>query len=136
MMCYLRFLAACGLALMPCLAGCGCRDGLTVISGTVVYGGRPVQRGVIAFLPVDGNGPTAAAVVSDGKYSVKAAPGLKRVQIEAYNVIGRRSVVPGDLTSPMVDLQEQFLPVRYNTESELTCEITGDAWTHDFVLEK
>ncbi len=67
--------AVCGFAWMLCVAGCGHGDGLVQIGGGVTYDGQPVKNGTISFLPPDGNGPTAAAIVADGKYSVKVAPG-------------------------------------------------------------
>jgi hypothetical protein len=129
-------LAACAFALTACLAGCGRSDGLTAVSGTVSYDGQPVKKGTVTFLPADGNGPTAAAVIADGKYSVKVAPGRKLVRIEGYKVLGRRPYNPGNPKSPMVDKQEQILPQRYNAKSELTREITPTLGTCDFALEK
>ena len=117
-------------------AGCGHGDGLVQIGGGVTYDGQPVKNGTISFLPPDGNGPTAAAIIADGKYSVKVAPGQKLVQIEGFKVIGHRHYVPNDPTSPLVDIQEQILPERYNTKSELTCEITAGTHVYDFTLSK
>lgn len=128
--------AVCGFVWMLCLAGCGHGDGLTQIGGGVTYDGLPVENGTISFLPSDGNGPTAAAIVTDGKYSVKVAPGQKQVRIEGYKVVGQRHYVPNDPTSPMVDIQNQILPERYNTKSTLTREITPHAGAYDFILEK
>ncbi len=128
--------AVCGFAWMLCVAGCGHGDGLMQIGGGVTYDGQPVKNGTISFLPPDGNGPTAAAIVTDGKYSVKVAPGKKQVRIEGFKVVGQRHYVPNDPTSPMVDVQEQILPERYNAKSTLTREIASHAATYDFVLEK
>lgn len=128
-------LAACCLAAYLCLTGCGSRNGLMEISGSVTCDGKPVQNGTVNFLPADGNGPTAGAIVSDGRYSVKLSPGKKQVRIEAFKVVGQRRYRPNDPTSPMVDVQEQILPERYNTKSELSREITYDAYTYDFALE-
>lgn len=131
-----RITIACGLSALLISSGCGSSNGLTAVSGTVIYEGQPVQKGSINFLPVNGNGPTAAAVVTDGKYSVKAAPGKKRIQIERFIVIGQRRYNTDDPKSPMIDIQEQTLPARYNTKTELTCEITPSVRTYDFTLKK
>jgi hypothetical protein len=129
-------LAVCGFAMMACLAGCGRSGGLSEISGTVSYDGQPVKKGTITFLPADGNGPTAAAKIADGRYSAKVVAGKKLVKIEGFKVVGQRRYSPSNPNSKMVDLQEQFLPDRYNKKSELTREITPALGTCDFDLEK
>jgi hypothetical protein len=127
-------LTAWGIALMACLVGCGHGDGLLVISGTVSYDGKPLEKGLINFIPADGKGPTAAAAIADGKYSVKIAPGKKQVRIEGYKVLGEHAF---SRTNPrkVVD-QKQILPPRYNTKSELTRDIARGDRTCDFTLEK
>ena len=72
----LRLTRVCAFALALCMAGCR-GNGLTEIGGTVTYDGQPVQKGSISFLPFDGKGPTAAAIIADGAYSVKVALGRK-----------------------------------------------------------
>ena len=126
----------CGFAWMLSVAGCGHGDGLVQIGGGVTYDGQPVNSGIISFLPPDGNGPTAAAIVADGKYSLKVAPGKKLVRIEGFKVVGQRHFVPNDPKSPMIDVREQILPERYNAKSTLAREITSHDGTYDFVLEK
>jgi hypothetical protein len=135
-MAYQLRLAVFGLAALTCLGGCGRNGGLTEISGTVSYDGQSVKKGIITFMPANGNGPTAAATIVDGKYSLKIAPGEKLVRIEGYKVVGQRRYSPNNPNSPMVDMQEQILPDRYNKKSELTREITPSLRTCDFVLEK
>jgi hypothetical protein len=126
--------AACGLALLACLAGCGRGGGMAAISGTVSYDGKPLEKGLISFVPIDGKGPTAAAPVTDGKYSVKVAPGKKLVKIEGYKVIGEH---PFSRYNPRIVIdQKQILPPRYNTNSELTRDIACGDRTCDFTLEK
>ncbi len=131
-----RTVAASVLATFLFVSGCGSSDGLTAVSGTVTYDGQPVAKGTVNFTPADGNGPTAAAVIVDGKYSTKIMPGKKKVRIESFKVVGQRRLHPNDTTSPPIDIQEQTLPARYNTKSELTREIASGMRTCDFALEK
>jgi hypothetical protein len=130
----LRF-AVCGFVLLSCLTGCGQRDARIAISGTVSYDGQPVKKGIITFVPANGKGPTAAATIVDGQYSVKLAAGSKVVKIEAFKVTGQRHYNKNP-SSPMVDQQEQILPPRYNTKSELAREISSTEKTCDFALDK
>jgi hypothetical protein len=130
----LRF-AVCGFVLLACLPGCGQRDARIAISGTVLYDGQPVKKGIVTFVPANGKGPTAAATIADGHYSVKLAPGNKVIKIEAFKVVGQRHYNKNP-SSPMVDQQEQILPPRYNTKSEITREIASTDKTCDFALDK
>lgn len=118
-----------------CLDGCS-RSGLSEISGTVAYDGQPIQAGTISLLPADGNGPTAAGVIADGKYAMKVVPGKKKVQIEGFKVVGRRRHNPQDSNSPMVDIREPIVPEQYNTKSTLTQEVTSSVRVYDFDLKK
>ena len=124
-----------GIAACLFLAGCS-RGGLSEISGTVTYDGQPIQSGTIQFLPDDGNGPTAAGVINDGRYAMKVAPGKKKVQIEGFKVVGRRRHRADDPTSPMVDVREQILPERYNAKSTLTQDVASNVRVYDFDLKK
>jgi hypothetical protein len=124
----------CCTVLMASLVGCGRGDGLMAISGTVSYDGKPLEKGVISFVPADGKGPTAASPISDGKYSVKVAAGKKMVKIESYKVLGQH---PFSRNNPRIVIdQEQILPPRYNTKSELTREIASSDHNCNFALEK
>lgn len=126
--------AACAGILAVSLAGCG-KTGLVAISGAVAYEGKPVSHGAIRFLSVDGAGPTAATVIADGKYAVNTLPGKKRVEIEAFRVIGQRHR-SNDPRSPLIDIHEQVLPEKYNAYSTLTAEIETANRVYDFALQK
>jgi hypothetical protein len=131
-----RCTAVCGLAVLLSFVGCGPGDGLIDIRGMVTYDGQPLKKGTLMFQPAGGNGPTAAAIVANGKYSVKVGPGQKQVRIEGFKILGQEHYIPNDPTSPMVDIQEQILPARYNTQSSLTSEIKRYEHVYDFNLDK
>ncbi|NLF09432.1 MAG: hypothetical protein GX594_15845 [Pirellulaceae bacterium] len=126
--CYLPAL----LLLLAPLWGCGANKPLK-IEGSVTYGGEPVQKGRITFLSPDGKGPTAAAIIADGKYSVGVFPGVKQVKIEGFKVVGQVPYSPG--SSEMVDDLEPIIPAKYNEKSELTVEISSGTRSLDFNLE-
>jgi len=110
------------------LAGCN-RDGWKEIHGTVRYAGDLVQSGKLTFLPPGGNGPTAEALIKDGEYRVRLAPGKKVVQIVGYKVVGQHHWVRNNPNTPLVDELETYLT------KELTRDIAGGG-VYDFNLEK
>jgi hypothetical protein len=80
-----RFPVVCSLAL---LLGCGQSGGLT---GSVSYNGQPVERGSIAFSPVDGKGPVFGGKIENGKFDIPTAhAGKKRAVVRGI----REGVVP------------------------------------------
>jgi hypothetical protein len=91
--------------------------------------GRPLDRGYISLRPMAGTrGPTAGSEVTDGKFHIAAREGTRegkfRVEITASRKTGRQ--VPDDLGGGMADVYEQYLPARYNAQSELTAEIRAN----------
>jgi hypothetical protein len=115
-------------------AGCN-KSHLIEIGGAVTYDGKPVSNGNIRFLPADGRGPTAAGAIVDGQYSAKVPPGTKRIEIDAYRVIGQRRH-GNDPTNPLEDIRQQILPVKHNAKSELTCDIQSGKRVYDFTLNQ
>ena len=123
---------------------CGCsRDGLELVAvkGQVSYQGDPLEEAEIRFAPAAGtNAPGRSAMVRDGKYKASGRGGLVvgtyRVEIRAYR--GGRGDGPPNLDrNPNVKPPEQFLPARYNvnTELEITVEPgSGGRITRDFEL--
>jgi hypothetical protein len=129
-----RIMILCGAALLLPLAGCG-GDGLKEIHGTITYRGQPLPKGVIEFLPPDGNGPTAAAPVVNGEFKLRVGCGRKAVRIQGFRASGKRAYSSGPPGGPPVEEQEQFLPERFNANSTLVQEITADKSIYDFHLD-
>ncbi len=140
-----RLAAASGLLML--VSAAGCEDGgwnvpRTEVTGTVTYDDQPVQEGLIRFLPTgDTEGPTSAAEIQNGRYTIDAEGGVPvgshRVEIEAYredpNASGEDEEIPGVEGPP----REQYLPEKYNRQSELTATIEGNGpVTKDFELSK
>ena len=82
----LTTIVAAWLAVFPLgLGGCG-GPPQAVARGRVTVDGRPLAHGTIAFLPADGKGPTAGAVVTNGDYEVRGMkPGVKLVRVEGFD---------------------------------------------------
>jgi hypothetical protein len=128
---------ACMMGLLTAIAlAAGCnRNPLIEIGGAVTYDGKPVSSGNIRFLSADGRGPTAAGAVVDGKYAALVQPGQKRIEIDAYRVLGRRHH-GNDPKNPLEDVRQQILPLKYNAKSELTCDIQPGKRVYDFTLDR
>ncbi|HEV2969903.1 MAG TPA: hypothetical protein VGY55_07930 [Pirellulales bacterium] len=82
----MRFVLVAGAAaILFVTIGCG---KTTSISGSVTFESKAVGNGSIVFQPADGQGPTAGAAISDGRYQVeRLTPGKKIVQIIAVKKV-------------------------------------------------
>ncbi|QDU64286.1 hypothetical protein Pan216_51750 [Planctomycetes bacterium Pan216] len=118
------------LVLMP-----ACRQSSgTEIGGSVQFQGQPIDEGMIIFISLDPDRARAATVIRDGRYALPISPGRKRVEILATRTTGTQPAYEGDADSPLVDVVEQYLPKRFNEESELTCTIEQSQSDLDFSL--
>lgn len=67
------------------LAGCARQS---TVTGEVAYEGKPIEQGVITFLPADGKGSAASADIEAGRFTVEEVmPGPKVVQITATRTV-------------------------------------------------
>ena len=103
------------------------------VSGTVVCNGKPIADGKIAFLPVDRTRRrTASAKIAEGKYAIpEIAAGTYRVEITATRPTGETVPGPG---ADEIETVVQYMPPRYNRNSELRAGIMPGSNTFDFNL--
>ncbi len=124
-----------GLALgLGSLLGCAKDGSGEVVEGKVTFAGQPLGSGHIDFIPVDGKGPASGGEIKNGQYQFKIVVGPKRVNITADKVTGQQKAYPNDPNSPVFDIKEQYLPNRYNTNSELKRDVVSGKNTFDFDL--
>lgn len=114
-----------GLALAV-LGGCGDGSAKQAVTGTVTLNGKPLEKGQIVFRPERGtSSPSAGADISKGGFSITCErgvlPGKFRVEITASRPSGKRVRAP--LTGETINVEEQFLPARYNLQSELKAAV-------------
>ncbi|QDU61056.1 hypothetical protein Pan216_19090 [Planctomycetes bacterium Pan216] len=104
------------LGLLGLLGGCGGGGAATVpVAGKVTFGEAPIEKGQINFYPTDRDASGEVLEVVGGKFSGTVSKGPKRVSILGFSETG-----PEFEGKPSL---EQFLPTRYNQETELTAEI-------------
>ncbi len=118
-------LATISLALLP-FSACNQGEQFQAVSGTVTVDGSPLKKGIITFYPI-GAGSTSGGQVIDGSFSLTAdrgpSPGKYRVEITGSRPTGKTEF-DIDLKK-QVDIEEQFLPPKYHSKSELTCEVVA-----------
>jgi len=116
------------------LMGCG-SDGKAVVEGSITIDGEPVNRGMISLEPADGKGQSAGCNVEGGKYYIAAIqPGSMKVRISAVKVVGKEKAYE-TADSPEVEITEELLPKKYNSESTLTLDVKAPRTQYDFKLE-
>ena len=65
-----------GLVALLCALGCANDARRAAVSGTVLVDGKPLERGVINFLPVEGTqGPGAGGAITHGKFALDQQQG-------------------------------------------------------------
>lgn len=111
-------LLAAGLAFA---VGCGSAGPRTYeVTGSVTFDGQPVEEGYITFKPADGRSAPASEKIVGGEYRLQATAGAKRIEIKGQRFIGPENAVMG------ARAREQYIPARYNLDSELEEEVTAD----------
>jgi hypothetical protein len=140
----MRFFQGNGVILLFATAigavGCGGGDGLSkvLVSGSVTYDGKAVEKGQIRFVPQDGTtGPITIASVDGGRYTTESSGGVPvgahRVEIKGYDAHEYQTAPTGPGSPPV----KQLLPDKYNRASTLTAELTKESGeTLDFALER
>lgn len=135
------------LLILSGLIGCGSKPGLerSAVSGKVTFDGKPVENGLIAFIPSgETKGPSAGAAIKNGEYTIPKeigpTPGPHRVEITANRVEGRVEVQgvvgsQGGLSGAgTADNLVMFIPDKYNTQSTLTYKVAPGNNQSDFPL--
>lgn len=107
--------------LWACLClGCG-GDGKYPVTGQVTWEGEPIpedHNGHVTLMPTNPSlAPDSGPLGPDGRFSFRASAGEKRVEILISRPKGKVIEAMG------MAAQEQYIPKRYNKESELTTTI-------------
>jgi len=103
---------------MLMLAGCGgSAAGKYQITGAVTFGGSRIADGAIFFVARDSEAVLGFSKIVDGRYSAQVSQGSARVRITADRLVAGRKNEAGN---PLI---EQFVPTRFNDETELTATI-------------
>ena len=109
--------AVLGLAVVGCGSGGPTK---TEVSGKVSLDGKPIAEADILFIPSDKSLGADGGKIVDGGFRFPAKIGPCRVEIRAINV------GPDTPTFEGQPLASNYLPARYNTDSELVADVVED----------
>jgi hypothetical protein len=116
------------------IAGCGAGDphGRRPVAGTVTFGGAPLDKGTVQFLPTDpANGFRASALIQDGRFQIPREqglpPGSYKVAVTSPAPGKGPAIEPTDAPGmKMPPLGTERIPAGYNTATKLTATVTAD----------
>lgn len=122
-----------GLLLLGMLAA-GCDRGpvMGTVTGRVTLDGQAVDDGMIRFVPADGATQPADSPIMAGAYTVTMQTGAKKVEVYWGRPQGAGVAV--DTASQGNATIVETIPRKYNSQTELTYEITPGEQTKDFPL--
>lgn len=106
------------------------------VSGTVTLEKQPLKTGKILFDPRDGT-PPATLDILDGKYEGLVPVGKTNVRLNSFVKVSMKEKMKMDGPGYDAPSEENILPARYNTKSEVTREVVaGGPNVFNFDLEK
>lgn len=112
------------------IVGCGEADSRQGLSGNVTLKGEPLPSGSIQFESVAGQSPvfSTGAMIKDGSFVVPA--GKSGLPAGLYHVIINAAstpfLAPGPPGSQPVMETKELVPAAYNTDSEVTVEVSKE----------
>ena len=124
------------LPAVAALAGCGgAGNKVAMVTGTVTLNGKPLADAMVEFVPIGGTGSTAFGRTDDnGAYKMEYSRDQSGVFVGKYEVHITTADVYVDENEKQIRVPEK-VPARYNSDTELTCEVKPGSNTLDFDLE-
>src|SRR6478609_5200191 len=93
------------------MAGCMGGDGAAEVVGEVSLDGKPIDDGVIHFVPINGQSRTASTFIRSGHFQMRVPLGQHRVEISSVQARPARPGQDADSTTG-----GEIVPARYNTK--------------------
>jgi hypothetical protein len=110
------------------------------VSGKVLFGGQPLDRGRILFYPVDtATGTPTSGLIQGGSFSIGRdagpVPGDYKVTISSPTS-NLPTPAKGQGLPDATALEEERIPPQYNADSQLTAKVAKGAPNHfEFALD-
>ncbi len=96
--------AACGLCGILLAAGCGSKG---VVSGKVLYQGKPVRGGSVSFI-LEGGGTMFSPIEEDGSYTIpNVPPGTVKITVETESF--RPTVMQRDASGGAPEFMKKYI---------------------------
>jgi hypothetical protein len=122
------------LSIALCAAGCGRAD-MGEVSGVVTLDGKPLPNAFLEFIPTGESGSTSSGRTNDdGKYELMFSRDISGAWLGPHRVRITTRDVTTDEKGREVWLPEK-VPPRYNTKTELTCDVKTGSNRFEFHLE-
>ncbi|MGQ9771733.1 MAG: hypothetical protein ACUVQG_14365 [Thermogutta sp.] len=114
------------------ITGCGGPQKGT-LTGRVTFAGQPIEEGGIRLDPASGTGEPMATKIANGEYRFETG-----IPVGEYKVFITAQRNAGEVMSPelgqKVSVREQYLPAKYNVQTQLTVKINPGSNSQDFDL--
>ena len=117
-----------------CLGAAGCGGGgldTVAVSGTVTFDGKPLENGIVRFVPVGKDGLLATGQLRTGGQFTLATKGTDGAMIGEYKVSVQSAIIDADVPEKDRELgiggKQSAIPEKYNNpdSSGLTEKIDG-----------
>ncbi|HAH44436.1 hypothetical protein [Gimesia sp.] len=123
---------------MLILTGCAKSSGpdLAAVKGHVTLDGKPVPNARLEFSPSEGRpsvGTTNAEGVYELQFSIEKAGAM--VGPHKVKITTERATTGGEGGEPLVPGSKELIPSAYNSNSQLTAEVTPGENIIDFSLQ-
>lgn len=130
------------LSLVGCGGGASDQPDLGLVKGTVTFEGSPLAGASITFMPTSGR-PASGTTDSAGNYEliyIRDTPGCKigrsKVMITTVGEGANEMEAEGDDANVDLMDNEEELPAKYNTNTELKADVKAGENTINFDLKK
>jgi hypothetical protein len=124
---------ACVTTVVLAVLASGCGRQTVTVSGDVTLDGQPVTKGTITYVPVDTSLPRVEREIVDGKYTAPLPVGAYKVQVSWQRPTGKKRQMLPD--SPAIDILEEAVPGKFNTNTELQTDIKAGDTKRDWPLK-
>jgi hypothetical protein len=121
------------LFVLACAGGCSGDPSKGTVHGEVTLDKQPLKEGLVKFVGVDDATLTADAPITDGRFQATVPVGQMRVQFHANKVVGKQKAYDTD-DSPVVDVVQERIPARFNTETKFTITVKPGSQQERFEL--
>ena len=122
--------AALAVPVFGLIAGCSEGPPFGQVRGQVTMDGKPVQDGLIRFVPLEPGFPGSGGKIVGGSFDVKVPATRQRVELNGVKLGANGKPV---MAGP--DSAEELFPPKYNLKSELVVEVKTGANTYDLDLK-